>query len=150
MTPRRHDSLQRCLLVLLTLPLAGCGRFTAPGPPETFPTTAVQGEIFVDGQPLAAGWVTLTPIPPALGDHVIVPVRDGVFATDRASVGELAARVELPRSARDAILRQAPFWKPRLDAFGGIGSPLRCKTRAGQVNQFRFDLIRGTAARFEQ
>ena len=118
----------------------GC-HYQAPGSPEHFPTTRLEGRITIGGQPIEKGWVTLFPTAGALGQPVIIPIQhDGNYSTDKAAVGANSVRVTLPASHIAEIKNLQPSVSSKLEALGGIRSPLRVKTAADQVNHFDVDL----------
>lgn len=127
--------------VLVTL--AGGCRYQAPGPPQRFPVTAVEGTIQWDGQPVAAGWVTVLPIGPSVGNLAIAPIGDGgVYRIENAPVGPLAVRISLPRSTIEQIKKVHPRLANHLRKLSGPDSPLRTTSRADRIVRFDYDLAR--------
>ena len=130
-------SLGHFVVILLA---TGC-HYQAPGSPEHFPTTHLEGRITIGGQPIEKGWVTLFPIEDTLGHPVLVPIQHGGhYATDKSAIGPLTIRVTLPKSHMTEIESLQPALASKLSVLGGTNSPLRTKTAADRVNQFDVDL----------
>jgi hypothetical protein len=136
----------RALCAAAILVSFGC-RYRWPGPPESFPKTVVEGTILFDGRPLEAGWVTVFPMGPSLGDLAIGPIgAGGRYRIDHAPVGPLAIRVSLPKSMFQELARTNPALARRVHLFATPASPLRTMSRPNEPTRFDFDLVRNGVA----
>lgn len=106
--------------------LAGCDG-SPPQGPSRFPLAGLRGVLTAAGRPIGPGWITLTPVPKTIGDHIVIRVDErGEFQTDGAARGDLQIRVRLPRGLQAELEDLGAIAPQQLREAAGIASPLRC------------------------
>jgi len=155
----RLRSLKTAVGRVVLLPIAATVLFLVGGcgGGDELPRAAVEGNVEVGGEPLAAGVIRFVPLPPTHGPAVVATIRDGRFELARRYGPVLGNhRVEIdagidddpaggaddPEEARLEYARQNGRWLPVAlipDAYNR-NSTLEVEVTADGDNTFDFEL----------